>query len=71
MTNEESRGVPLLGTLHLEGYAGRAKVECEVIGETPASYKIKPTRDAYRYLAGFVYHAPKYAVQLHPPRSSD
>ena len=58
-----------MAILVLDGWAGRERIPCEVIGETPKRYRIKLQQDALlpsrrHCKAGDVVLVPKYAVSL-------
>ena len=58
-----------MAVLVLDGWAGRERIPCEVVGETPKRYRIKLQRDALlpgrrRCQAGDVVFVPKYAVKM-------
>ena len=58
-----------MAILVLDGWAGRERIPCEVIGETPKRYRIKLLADAQlpsrrSCWAGDVVLVPKYAVKI-------
>ena len=58
-----------MAILVLDGWAGRERIPCEVIGETPKRYRIKLQQDALlpsrrHCKAGDVVLVPKYALRL-------
>jgi hypothetical protein len=64
----------MVAILVLDGWAGRQRIPCEVIGETPKRYRIKLLQDAQlpsrrSCKAGDVVLVPKYSVRLHGKQS--
>jgi hypothetical protein len=63
-----------MAALVLDGWAGRQRIPCEVIGETPKRYRIKLLQDALlpsrrQCKAGDVVLVPRYAVKLESKQS--
>lgn len=61
--------------LCLDGWAGRQRIPCEVLSETPKYYRVQLQVDAqlpHRWrVAGDVVLVPKYAIQQEEDKTSE
>lgn len=53
------------GYVQFDGWAGRYRVRCEILKETPKRFKVRFMEDvSARRRAGEIAYAPKYAVTV-------
>lgn len=53
-----------VGWVHFDSWAGRTRHRVEVLKETPKRYRVRLLEACFRYPAGKILYAPKYAVTL-------